>query len=108
MRIRPVAKFAAIASVGALALAGCGSSPSSSGGGLNGGSSKGPSNATYTIAFEGPLSGDNQQLGINEVNGVQLAVDQANKDSSLGFKVKLLKSDDGGDPAKAPAAAAQV
>ena len=35
---------------------------------------------TYTIAFQGPLSGDNQQLGINEVNGVQLAIDQANED----------------------------
>ena len=66
------------------------------------------SSSTYTIAFEGPLSGDNAQLGINEVNGAQLAVDQANANSSLGFKLKLLKADDVGDPAKAPAAAAQV
>jgi len=102
-------KLATIGVVGAVALTGCGSSSnkSSSGGGLSGGSDK-SSSSTYTIAFEGPLSGDNQQLGINEVNGTQLAIDQANKDSSLGFKLKLLKADDGGDPAKAPAAAAQV
>ncbi len=38
----------------------------------------------------------------------ELAIEQANKDSSLGFKLKLLKADDGGVPEKAPAAAAQV
>jgi branched-chain amino acid transport system substrate-binding protein len=109
MRTRPLAKLAAVGVIGALALTGCGSSKddSSGSGGLKGGSSS-DSGATYTIAFEGPLSGDNQQLGINEVNGVQLAIDQANKDTSLGFKLKLLKADDGGVPEKAPAAAAQV
>src|SRR3954454_3274755 len=109
MRTRPLAKLAAVGVIGAIALTGCGSSKDdNSSGGLSGGSGSKDSNATYTIAFEGPLSGDNQQLGINEVNGVQLAIDQANKDTSLGFKVKLLKADDGGVPEKAPAAAAQV
>lgn len=111
MRTRPMAKLAAVGLIGALALTGCGSSSkkdSSGSGGLSGGSGSGSSSQTYTIAFEGPLSGDNQQLGINEVNGVQLAIAQANADSSLGFKLKLLKADDGGDPAKAPSAAAQV
>ncbi|MCW2817425.1 MAG: branched-chain amino acid transporter substrate-binding protein, partial [Marmoricola sp.] len=110
MRTRPMAKLAAVGLIGAMALTGCGSSSSksSSGGGLSGGSSGGGGSKTYTIAFEGPLSGDNQQLGINEVNGTQLAIDQANKSGNLGFKLKLLKADDGGDPAKAPAAAAQV
>ena len=109
MRTRPLAKLAAVGVVGALALTGCGSSSNkSSSGGLSGGGSSSSSGSTYTIAFEGPLSGDNAQLGINEVNGAQLAVDQANANSSLGFKLKLLKADDVGDPAKAPAAAAQV
>ena len=36
----------------------------------------------------------------------QLAIEQANADGGLGFKLKLLKADDGGDQAKAPAAAA--
>ena len=108
MRTRPMAKLAAIGLVGALALTGCGSSDKKSSGGLSGGDSGSKSSQTYTVAFQGPLSGDNQQLGINEANGAELAVAEANKDTSLGFKVKLLKADDGGEPAKAPAAAAQV
>jgi branched-chain amino acid transport system substrate-binding protein len=111
MRTRSIAQIGAIGLIGALALAGCGSSSSS--GDATGGLSAGSSNSagaggTYTIAFQGPLSGDNQQLGINEVNGVQLAVDQANAKGDLGFTLKLLKSDDGGDPAKAPAATAKI
>ena len=107
MRTRPMAKLAAIGLIGALALTGCGSSDEKSDGGLSdGGGSK--SSDTYTVAFQGPLSGDNQQLGINEVNGVELAIEEANADESLGFKVKLLKADDGGVPEKAPGAAAQV
>jgi branched-chain amino acid transport system substrate-binding protein len=97
---------------GSLALAACGNSggssasggSSSSGGGLGGGSSS----QTYKIAFQGPLSGDNQQLGINEVQGVQLAVDQANSSSNLGFKLDLVKADDQGSPEQAPTAAAQI
>jgi branched-chain amino acid transport system substrate-binding protein len=103
-----LAKLAAVGVIGALALTGCGSSNDNKSGGLSGGSGGNDSNATYTIAFQGPLSGDNQQLGINEVNGVELAIEEANKDTSLGFKLKLLKADDGGTPEKAPAAAAQV
>jgi branched-chain amino acid transport system substrate-binding protein len=112
VQTRSLTKVAVLGVVGALALTGCGSSKDSSGSkGLSGDSKSGgssSSSSTYTIAFQGPLSGNNAQLGINEVNGVKLAVDQANKDSSLGFKVKLVQADDGGDPAKAPAAAAQV
>jgi branched-chain amino acid transport system substrate-binding protein len=110
MRTRSIAQIGALGLVGALALAGCGSSNSSTaGGGLTQGGSSGPATGgTYTIGFEGPLSGTNAQLGINEVNGVQLAVDQANAAGDLGFKVKLLRSDDQGDPAKAPAAAAKI
>jgi branched-chain amino acid transport system substrate-binding protein len=99
---------------GSLALAACGNGSSggsasggssSSGGGLGGGSS---SSQTYKIAFEGPLSGDNQQLGINEVQGAQLAIDQANASGKLGFKLELLKADDQGSPDQAPTAAAQA
>jgi branched-chain amino acid transport system substrate-binding protein len=110
MRTRSIAQIGAIGLIGALALTGCGSSSSTDSGGLSAGSSNsaGAGGGTYTIAFQGPLSGDNQQLGINEVNGVQLAVDQANAAGDLGFTLKLLKSDDGGDPAKAPAATAKI
>jgi branched-chain amino acid transport system substrate-binding protein len=98
---------------GSLALAACGNSgggnsasggSSSSGGGLGGSGSS----QTYKIAFEGPLSGDNQQLGINEVQGAQLAIDQANKSGNLGFKLDLVKADDQGSPEQSPTAAAQV
>ncbi len=81
---------------------GGGSSASSSGSG--GGGNK----ATYKIGFQGALSGDNQQLGINIVNSVQLAVNQANAKGDLPFKLDLLKSDDAGDPSKSPAAAAAL
>jgi branched-chain amino acid transport system substrate-binding protein len=109
VRTRTLAKAATIGLVAALALSACSNSPKKSSGLNNGGSSSGSANnAVYTIAFEGPLSGDNQQLGINEVNGVQLAINQANAKGDLGFKLKLLKADDVGDPSKAPAAAAQV
>ena len=108
MRTRPLAKLAAIGLVGALALTGCGSSDKKDDdSGLSGGGGS-KSSDSYTIAFQGPLSGDNQQLGINEVNGAQLAVDEANKNGDLGFKLKLLKADDIGDQSKAPSAAAQV
>lgn len=105
MRTRSLTKLAALGVAGALALSACGSN--SGGGGLDNGGDKANTDATYTIAFEGPLSGDNAQLGINELNGVKLAIDQANK-KGLGFTLKLLEADDMGDPAKAPAAAAQV
>ncbi|MFN2518623.1 MAG: branched-chain amino acid ABC transporter substrate-binding protein [Jatrophihabitantaceae bacterium] len=89
----------------AVAVSGCSSSKKKDKGGGLGGSGSSKSSAPVKIGFEGPLSGDNAQLGINEVNAVQLAVDQANKDNTYGFKVTLVKSDDVGDPAKAPAAA---
>lgn len=92
-----------------LALSACSNSKSNNNGGLNGGgsSSSGSSNSgkTYKIGFEGPLSGDNAQLGINEENAVNLAIEQANAKGDLPFKLAELKSDDVGDPAKAPAAA---
>jgi branched-chain amino acid transport system substrate-binding protein len=109
----------------AMALAGCSSSGSKSGGGLGGstpassagtssaaattaGGGGAASGATYTIGMEGPLSGANAQLGINEEYGAEIAIQQANADSSLGFKVKFVTSDDEGDPTKSPAAANQL
>jgi branched-chain amino acid transport system substrate-binding protein len=99
---------------GAVALTGCGSSSKSKSGGLGaapssaagGSAAAGASGGTVKIGFEGPLSGDNQQLGINEVNAVQVAVDEANKNNTYGFQVALVKADDVGLPDKAPAAAA--
>ncbi|MDQ2756493.1 MAG: branched-chain amino acid ABC transporter substrate-binding protein [Actinomycetota bacterium] len=95
--------------MGALALSACSNSTGTGGGlGSKDAGGAGGSGSVYTVAFQGPLSGDNQQLGINEVNGAQLAVEQANATGNLGFTLKLLKADDGGEASKAPAAAAQI
>jgi branched-chain amino acid transport system substrate-binding protein len=117
VRNRSLTVVATAVTIGAVALSGCSSSAKKSGG-LGGsntsaatsGGATGGTGATRTvkIGFEGPLSGANAQLGINEEYGAEIAVDQANKDSSLGFKVELVKSDDEGDPAKSPSAATKL
>jgi branched-chain amino acid transport system substrate-binding protein len=63
---------------------------------------------TYTIGIQAPLSADNAQLGINVANGVIQAVKEANAKGDLPFKLKTLKSDDEGDPAKGTAAAQKL
>jgi branched-chain amino acid transport system substrate-binding protein len=109
----------ALSAAGALALTGCSSSKSggskNSGGGLGGGggatqSSGGGSGSgkTYKIGFQGALSGDNKQLGINEVNAFNLAIDEANKSGKYNFKIVGVQSDDGGANNLAPAAAAKL
>ena len=57
---------------------------------------------TYTIGYEGPLSGGNQQLGLNMVFAVQLAINEANASGKLPFKLALKTYDDQGDPTISP------
>jgi branched-chain amino acid transport system substrate-binding protein len=97
-----------LSTAGVFALAGCGSSSSSGGGLKPSGGGSAAAGKTYDIGFQGPLSGANAQLGINEEYGAELAVAQANAAGTNGFKVNLVKADDQGDPAKAPAAATQL
>lgn len=108
MRYRIMTTTMVLATAGAFTLAGCGSS-SSGGGGLaaSGGGSPAAGSA-IDIGFQGPLSGANSQLGINEEDGAKLAVTQANATGNLGFTVNLIPTDDQGDPAKAPAAATSL
>lgn len=119
MRSRVMTTVVALSAASALALTGCSSSKSNGGGGGasptnggggglggGGGNTGGSSSSqTYQIGFIGALSGPNAQLGINERNGAELAVEQANASGKYDFKVKLVPSDSQGDPAKAPAAA---
>ncbi len=106
MRNRTLSAAVVIATAGALALTACSSSKKSNTGGLNGGGgTTGGSSQTYKIGFIGALSGPNAQLGINERNGAQLAVDQANSSGKNHFTITLDPQDSEGDPAKAPAAA---
>jgi branched-chain amino acid transport system substrate-binding protein len=99
MRIRTAARVVVPLVASALALAGCGD---------DGGTAGDGEKKTYTIAYQGPLSGDNKQLGINMDNGVQLAIEQAKADGDLDFDLKYANADDGGDPAKAPTAAQKL
>jgi branched-chain amino acid transport system substrate-binding protein len=103
-------KIAVLGTAGALVLAACSNDKKSSNSGLGGGgsSSAGGGSKAYKIGFQGALSGDNQQLGINEINSVNLAVEQANAKGDLGFTLTVVKSDDGGVADKAPAAAATL
>jgi branched-chain amino acid transport system substrate-binding protein len=111
VRKASVLRTTAVAAAAVAALAACSNSSNNSSGGLGSGSSSGgnaSSNQTYKIGFQGALSGDNQQLGINEINSVELAVKQANDGGKLPFKLEVLRSDDGGTADKAPAAAAAL
>ena len=66
---------------------------------------------TYTIAYEGPLSGGNAQLGLNMKFAVQLAINQANAGKTFGklpFQLKFLPTDDQGSATQSPTAAQQV
>ena len=55
---------------------------------------------TFDIAYEGPLSGGNAQLGLNMAYSVQYAINQANSGKSqfgkLPFKLKYVAKDDQG------------
>jgi branched-chain amino acid transport system substrate-binding protein len=57
---------------------------------------------TYKIAYEGPLSGGNAQLGLNMVYSVELAIAQWNAKKGDPFKLAIQKLDDQGDPTIAP------
>ncbi|MDG9704002.1 branched-chain amino acid ABC transporter substrate-binding protein [Streptomyces sp. DH37] len=89
---KTIVKLAIPMAIGALALTGCGGGDSGSG-------------DAYKIAFQGPLSGDNVQLGQNMENGIKLAIDQANAKGDLGFEIEYMPVDDQGLPDKATAAA---
>lgn len=90
---RKIVRLAVPVLAGSMLLAGCGGGDDSANG------------DTVKIAFQGPLSGDNVQLGVNMANGIKLAIKQANAKGDLGFKVEYKAVDDQGLPEKATAAA---
>jgi branched-chain amino acid transport system substrate-binding protein len=99
---RTIVRVALPVALGAVVLAGCGSSSS---GGTNSGNT---SKKTYTIGFQGPLSGGNAALGINEQKGAQLAVEQANAKGDLPYKLQVESSDDQGSGTGSPPAARKL
>ena len=89
--LRPLSVLA----LAALLLSACGDD----GGDETGSSQTSGDNRTYAIAFVGPLTGDNANLGINIHNGAKVAVEEANK--AGGPKIRLQPFDTQGDPAQA-------
>jgi branched-chain amino acid transport system substrate-binding protein len=55
---------------------------------------------TYTIGYQGPLSGGEASTGIDEQNAVKYAI-KLFEAKNKGFKIKLVSIDDQGDPAGA-------
>jgi len=55
---------------------------------------------TYTIGYQGPLSGGEASTGIDEQNAVKYAI-KLFEAKNPGFKIKLVSIDDQGDPAVA-------
>ena len=94
--------------VAGLALSACSSSKKSGTSTSASGSSGGGNKPTFTIAYEGPLSGGNAQLGLNMKYAVQLAVNEANQAGNLPFTLKYTDADDQGSPDQSPAAAAKL
>jgi len=103
VEMKTVMRAAVPLALGAVVLAGCGSSSSGGKGNGNGGGKK-----TIAIAYQGPLSGDNAQLGINMDNAVKLAVKQANDKGDLPFTLKFVDADDQGTPDGGPPAAQKL
>ena len=118
MQKKVITAIFALGAAGALVLSGCSNSSKSTGGltsstAASGGASSSSSgcNGTgpaYKIGFQGPLSGDDKNLGVAEVNGVQLAVDQANAAKNLCYTLSLVQGDDQCATAPAPAAASSI
>jgi branched-chain amino acid transport system substrate-binding protein len=87
-------RVAVLVSVAALMLAACGDD----GGGTSGGAQQ--TGQTYAIAFVGPLTGPNANLGINIRNGATVAVEEANK-AGGNVRFQLKEFDTQGSPDQA-------
>jgi branched-chain amino acid transport system substrate-binding protein len=53
-----------------------------------------------TIAFQGPLTGEEAAVGQDELAGMQYAIKLFNKKNKGKYKVKVVQADDQGDPAQ--------
>ena len=101
MQLRRSTSLVAALVVGSLALSACGSSS-------KGTTSTGSGKKVVKIGFQGPLSGDNAQLGINGQLGVKTAITEANKKGDLPFTLELVSSDDIGKPEQGATAAQRL
>jgi branched-chain amino acid transport system substrate-binding protein len=63
---------------------------------------------TYIIAYEGPLSGGNAQLGLNMEYSVELAINNANATGKLPYTLKFKPADDQGSATVSPTTAQEL
>ncbi|WP_436770931.1 ABC transporter substrate-binding protein [Yinghuangia sp. YIM S09857] len=77
---------------------------------VQGGDSPSPSGQRPLLkfGFQGGLTGENAQLGINMHNGATLAVNEANQRGDLPFRIELVPSDDQGSETKSAMAAQKL
>lgn len=97
----------AVLAAAATGVAACSSSSSSSSSSAAAGGSSGKCPAGITVGFFGALTGDSANLGINEYNGMKLAITQFDK-ANPNCQVKETHYDSEGSPDKAPALAQQA
>lgn len=92
MRQRSLVILTSVLTTGALTLTACGSRDS--------GSNSDSGSTTLTIGVDAPLSGENSTTGLGIQYGVQIAVDDANKNNWVpGVKFKVKALDDKAQPA---------
>ena len=100
---RPLWRIVALLAVLVLVLAACGDDDdddTTAGGGQTGGGDGG-GGETYALAFVGPLTGPNANLGIYIRDGARVAIEEANEEGGdITFELKAF--DTQGDPAQAP------
>jgi ABC-type branched-subunit amino acid transport system substrate-binding protein len=90
-------RWSAVAMAASMVLAACGSDDKSSSGGETSGGDK----KTVAIAFVGPLTGDNANLGINIRDGMKVALEEWNAKSTK-YKYEMKQFDTQGLPEQAP------
>lgn len=102
--MRTIVKLGVPVTAAALALTACGGTKTETSGAASSGSNGAAKVCDAKIGYFGALTGDNANLGINIMQGAELAVKQYNEkhaDCTITFE----KFDSEGDPAKAPALA---
>lgn len=97
--IRSYWRLLAVVLALALVSAACGSDDD--GGDDAGGDTGGDTATTYSIAFVGPKTGGDANLGINILNGAKQAVSEFNE-ANEDIQIELKEFDTQGDPAQAP------
>ncbi|WP_328664970.1 bifunctional serine/threonine-protein kinase/ABC transporter substrate-binding protein [Streptomyces sp. NBC_00328] len=79
-----------------------------SGDGENDNTAPNSSSPVYTLGLHADLSGDQKAVGRAQERGLRLAVDEFNSRADSPFVLAVKTVDDGGDPARAPEAAAKL